>query len=41
MAQKIPHAQSMCLPGVGHLMNLENPSLFARAVFDFLEAHFQ
>ena len=41
MAQKIPQAQSQCLSQVGHLMNLENPSQFANAVFDFLETHFK
>ncbi|MEY4284512.1 MAG: alpha/beta hydrolase [Pseudomonadota bacterium] len=40
MASLIPQAQSQCLPGLGHLMNLENPSAFAKAVFDFLETHF-
>lgn len=41
MAHKIPNARSQCLKGVGHLMNLEDPDLFAQAVFDFLEEHFK
>ncbi|MEY2781225.1 MAG: Pimeloyl-[acyl-carrier protein] methyl ester esterase, partial [Pseudomonadota bacterium] len=41
MAHKISNARSQCLKGVGHLMNLEDPDLFAQAVFDFLEEHFK
>lgn len=36
MAGKIPGAQYVCLPGVGHLPNLEAPHLFDKAVLDFL-----
>lgn len=36
MAAKIPGAQFICLPGVGHLPNLEAPQAFDRAVLDFL-----
>jgi 3-oxoadipate enol-lactonase len=36
MAGKIPDAQYVCLPGVGHLPNLEAPRLFDKAVLDFL-----
>jgi 3-oxoadipate enol-lactonase len=36
MAAKIPGARYVCLPGVGHLPNLEAPAAFDAAVFDFL-----
>jgi len=36
MAQTIPHAQYVELPGVGHLMNLEAPDAFDRLLLDFL-----
>jgi 3-oxoadipate enol-lactonase len=36
MAARIPGARYMCLPGVGHLPNLEAPRLFDRAILDFL-----
>ena len=36
MAAKIPGARYVCLPGVGHLPNLEAPALFDRTVIDFL-----
>jgi 3-oxoadipate enol-lactonase len=37
MAGKIPGSQYVCLPGVGHLPNLEAPAQFDAAVFDFLQ----
>jgi 3-oxoadipate enol-lactonase len=36
MAAKIPGARYVCLPGLGHLPNLEAPQLFSRAILDFL-----
>ena len=36
MAAKIPGAQFLQLPGLGHLPNLENPAAFNTAVLDFL-----
>ncbi len=36
MANKIPGARYVCLPGVGHLANLEAPRAFDRAILDFL-----
>jgi 3-oxoadipate enol-lactonase len=36
MAAKIPGAKYVCLPGVGHLPNLEAPQLFDKAALDFL-----
>ena len=36
MAVKIPTAQYVCLPGVGHLPNLEAPAAFDAAVLHFL-----
>lgn len=38
MAAKIPGAQYLCLPGVGHLPNLEAPHIFNKAVLDFLHS---
>jgi 3-oxoadipate enol-lactonase len=36
MATKIPGARYVCLPGVGHLPNLEAPAAFNAAVLAFL-----
>lgn len=36
MATKIPGARFACLPGAGHLPNLEMPRAFDAAIFDFL-----
>ena len=36
MAGKIPGARYACLPGVGHLANLEAPQEFDRAILGFL-----
>ena len=36
MAAKIPGARYVCLPGLGHLPNLENAAAFDAAVLDFL-----
>ena len=41
MAAKIPGAQYVCLPGVGHLANMERPALFDAEVLAFLNQHFQ
>ena len=40
MASRIPNAQYECLPGVGHLGNLEAPDRFNAAVLAFLTTHF-
>jgi pimeloyl-ACP methyl ester carboxylesterase len=37
MAGKIPGARYVCLPGLGHLPNLEAPAAFDAAVFGFLQ----
>jgi pimeloyl-ACP methyl ester carboxylesterase len=37
MAGKIPGARYVCLPGLGHLPNLEAPAAFDAAVLRFLE----
>jgi 3-oxoadipate enol-lactonase len=37
MAAKIPGAQYVCLPGVGHLPNLEAPAAFDAAILGFLD----
>jgi pimeloyl-ACP methyl ester carboxylesterase len=37
MAGKIPGARYLCLPGVGHMPNLEAPPVFDAAIFDFLD----
>jgi pimeloyl-ACP methyl ester carboxylesterase len=36
MAQRIPGAEYLALPAVGHLVNIEAPEAFANAVIDFL-----
>ncbi|MBT6289065.1 MAG: alpha/beta fold hydrolase [Rhodospirillaceae bacterium] len=36
MASKIPGAQYVCIPGAGHLANLERPDEFNRIVGDFI-----
>ncbi len=36
MAAKIPGARYVCLPGVGHLPNLESPRRFDHAILAFL-----
>ena len=41
MAAKIPGAQYVCLPGVGHLANMEQPAVFDAAVLAFLNQHFK
>ena len=39
MAQRIPGAVFACLPGAGHLANVEQPAAFDQAVIAFLNAH--
>jgi 3-oxoadipate enol-lactonase len=41
MAAKIPGALFACLPGVGHLANLEAPAAFNAACLDFLRRTFK
>jgi pimeloyl-ACP methyl ester carboxylesterase len=41
MATKIPGAQYLCLPGVGHIANIERPEPFNAAVLAFLQQHFK
>jgi 3-oxoadipate enol-lactonase len=36
MAARIPGARYVCLPGLGHLPNLEAPAAFDAAILDFL-----
>jgi 3-oxoadipate enol-lactonase len=38
MAAKIPGARYVCLPGLGHMPNLEAPQAFDAAIFNFLSA---
>ena len=40
MASRIPGASYVCLPGVGHIANIELPHLFNSAVLKFLKQHF-
>jgi 3-oxoadipate enol-lactonase len=40
MASRIPGAGYICLPGVGHIANIEQPELFNNAVLTFLKQHF-
>ena len=37
MASKIPGAKYVCLPGIGHLPNLEAPAAFDAAILGFLD----
>jgi pimeloyl-ACP methyl ester carboxylesterase len=37
MAGKIPGARYVCLPGLGHVPNLEAPRTFDAAIFNFLD----
>lgn len=39
MAGKIPGAAYICLPGTGHLPNIEAPDAFDAAILDFLDRH--
>ena len=36
MASKIPAARYVCMPGLGHMANLEAPGVFDAAIFEFL-----
>jgi 3-oxoadipate enol-lactonase len=38
MAAKIPGCRYVCLPGLGHMPNLEAPQAFDAAIFNFLNA---
>ena len=40
MASRIAGAQYVCLPGVGHIANIEKADLFNRTVLSFLKKHF-
>lgn len=40
MASRIAGADYVCLPGVGHIANIEQPALFNEAVLKFLMQHF-
>lgn len=40
MAARIPGARYLCLPRVGHLANLEDPTLFNGALLTWLKANF-
>ena len=40
MAARIPGCEYLCLPGVGHLANMEDPAAFDAAVLGFLKRHF-
>lgn len=40
MAERVRHGQYLCLPGVGHLANMEQPQAFNAAVLAFLRTHF-
>ena len=40
MAARIPACEYLCLPGVGHLANMEDPAAFDAAVLRFLNRHF-
>jgi 3-oxoadipate enol-lactonase len=38
MSAKIPGSRYVCLPGLGHMPNLEAPQAFDAAIFNFLKA---
>ena len=40
MAAKIRGAQYLCLPGAGHLANMEQPIAFNAAILAYLNQHF-
>lgn len=40
MAARILNAAYQCLPGIGHLGNMESPAAFNAAVLEFLNKHF-
>jgi 3-oxoadipate enol-lactonase len=40
MAGRIPGAGYVCLPGVGHIANIEQPDVFNGTVLTFLKQHF-
>ncbi|MEO6623452.1 MAG: alpha/beta fold hydrolase [Burkholderiaceae bacterium] len=40
MGERIPGARYACIPGVGHLANLEAPAAFNALVLEFLYQHF-
>ena len=39
MAQKIPGAEYVCLPGCGHLGPMDQPEAFNAALLAFLQRH--
>lgn len=39
LADRIPNARQITLPGVSHAMPLEDPSLVAQAILDFIHQH--
>jgi pimeloyl-ACP methyl ester carboxylesterase len=39
LAEGIPNAQKVVIPGAGHVVNMEKPEDFNRAVLDFLRHH--
>jgi pimeloyl-ACP methyl ester carboxylesterase len=40
MAARIAGAGYVCMPGIGHIANLEAPAAFNALVLDFLQTHF-
>lgn len=40
MASRIAGSEFVCLPGTGHLANMESPALFNSALIDFLQRRF-
>jgi 3-oxoadipate enol-lactonase len=40
MAARVPGAEYVCLPHVGHIANVESPAAFNEAVLSFLDRHF-
>lgn len=39
LTEGIPNATKVVIPGAGHVVNMEKPDEFNRAVLDFLQHH--
>jgi pimeloyl-ACP methyl ester carboxylesterase len=39
LARRLPHAECLTVPGVSHVMPLENPALIAQSILDFVHSH--
>ncbi len=39
LQSKVPSAERVEIPGAGHMVNMEQPEAFNRAILDFLRKH--